>query len=400
MNWLRPRNLWDLKLAFKATAVIVPLAVAYSVFIATGQRRNIGSSNACKFPAVFNFGDSNSDTGGRSAAFQRIPYPNGHSFFGKQSGPYCDGRVIVDFIAEKLGLPHLSAYLDSIGTNFRHGANFAVGGSTIQPLDTRIFVGGYNPISLEIQVLQFEQFKERTIELYGQGRSSYVMSNLPRPEDFSRALYTLDMGQNDLHSAFESMTQEQVLASIPSIIHHFAQAVEKLYQLGARTFWIHNTGPIGCLPFVHLYYPPKPTDKDTNGCVKSQNEVAQEFNRQLKERVLQLRSQFPDAFFTYTDIYIARYSLFSEAKELGFDDPLEYCCGYYRDNGVHCWQKEMVNGTEVGKKPCHNPRIYISWDSVHYSEAANQVVAKMILDGSMSDPPVPINEACHKTVQS
>ncbi|OMP06341.1 No apical meristem (NAM) protein [Corchorus capsularis] len=35
--------------------------------------------------------------------------------------------------AERLGLPYLSAYLDSTGTNFRHGANFATGGSCIQP---------------------------------------------------------------------------------------------------------------------------------------------------------------------------------------------------------------------------------------------------------------------------
>ena len=31
----------------------------------------------CHFPAVFNFGDSNSDTGGLSAAFGAAPPPNG-----------------------------------------------------------------------------------------------------------------------------------------------------------------------------------------------------------------------------------------------------------------------------------------------------------------------------------
>lgn len=74
------------------------------------------------------------------------------------------------FVAEKLSLPYLSAYLDSIGTNFRHGANFATGGSTIQPVDTKIFGAGFSPISLQIQLLQFKQFKARTEELFKEGQ--------------------------------------------------------------------------------------------------------------------------------------------------------------------------------------------------------------------------------------
>lgn len=72
-------------------------------------------------------------------------------------------------VAEKLGLPSVSAYLDSIGTSFRHGANFATGGSTIQPVDSKIFEAGFSPMSLDIQLSQFEQFKARTIELYNEG---------------------------------------------------------------------------------------------------------------------------------------------------------------------------------------------------------------------------------------
>lgn len=39
-------------------------------------------------------------------------------------------------------------------------------------------------------------------------------------------MYTLDIGQNDLHGGFWSITEKQVLASIPKIINQFAQAVE------------------------------------------------------------------------------------------------------------------------------------------------------------------------------
>lgn len=57
---------------------------------------------SCSFPAIFNFGDSNSDTGGLSAAFGQAPYPNGQTFFHSPSGRFSDGRLIVDFIGTYL----------------------------------------------------------------------------------------------------------------------------------------------------------------------------------------------------------------------------------------------------------------------------------------------------------
>nr|XP_009757920.1 PREDICTED: GDSL esterase/lipase At5g14450-like [Nicotiana sylvestris] len=96
----------------------------------------INKEEACGFPAIYNFGDSNSDTGGKSAAFHEVQPPN----------------------ADRLDLPYLSAYLDSIGADFRNGANFATVGSSILP-------GGYSPFYLGVQISQFLQFKKRTILL-------------------------------------------------------------------------------------------------------------------------------------------------------------------------------------------------------------------------------------------
>lgn len=130
--------------------------------------------------------------------------------------------AVIFCAAEKLGLPFVSAYLDSVGSDYRHGANFATGGSTIQPIDGRAFEASFSPISLDVQLLQFQQFKARTNELFSNG----VKSRLPLPGDFSKALYTFDIGQNDLHIGFKFMTEEQVQASIPNITHQFASVVE------------------------------------------------------------------------------------------------------------------------------------------------------------------------------
>ncbi|KAI9170299.1 hypothetical protein LWI28_025670 [Acer negundo] len=190
------------------------------------QRLRIVDTNDCDFPAIFNFGDLNSDTGGKSAAFHRLLLPNGDTFFHKPPGSYSGGLVVLDFLAEKLGPPFLSAYLNSMGTNFRDWANFATGGSTIQPLDARIFEGGFSPISLDIQLLQFEKFKARTEELYIEGAGSYIRNSLPRTQDFSKALYTFDIGKNDLQSRLKSMTEEQLKESVSGIINRLVQVVE------------------------------------------------------------------------------------------------------------------------------------------------------------------------------
>lgn len=58
----------------------------------------------------------------------------------------------------------------------------------------------------------------------------------------------------------------------------------------------------------------------------------------------------------------------------------------------------MVNGTEVFGGSFNNPQEYISWDSIHYTEAANNWVANHIFDGSFSDPRVPITGACLKSM--
>lgn len=84
----------------------------------------------------------------------------------------------------------------------------------------------------------------------------------------------------------------------------------------------------------------------------------------------------------------------------GFGDPLGYCCGHYGDHYVQCGKKATVNGTEVVGNACSNPSVYISWDGVHYSHSANKWVAHQILDGSLSDPPISVTQACRKRLNS
>jgi hypothetical protein len=66
------------------------------------------SAGQCKFPAVFNFGDSNSDTGGFWAAFPAQPEPFGMTYFRKPAGRASDGRLVIDFLGTRT---RISPYL-------------------------------------------------------------------------------------------------------------------------------------------------------------------------------------------------------------------------------------------------------------------------------------------------
>ncbi|KAE8689359.1 GDSL esterase/lipase [Hibiscus syriacus] len=231
----------------------------------------------CAFPAIYNFGDSNSDTGGISAAFEPIRAPYGVPYFHKPSGRDCDGRLI-DFIAEWVKLPYLHAYLNSLGANFRHGANFATGGSTIRRPNETIYQYGISPFSLDIRLCNLNSSKQGAAEMYKQAKYPSEKDKLPRSEDFAKALYTFDIGQNDL-----------------------------------------------------------------------------------------------------------------------LLDPLKPCCGYHVNyDHVWCGNKAIVNKTEVFGASCKNPSAFVSWDGVHYSQVANQYVADRTLNGSLSDPAIPITQACQK----
>ncbi|KAG2646498.1 GDSL esterase/lipase ACHE-like [Panicum virgatum] len=380
-----------------AALLLLPLVLALALAPRASGAAAAGGGD-CHFPAIFNFGDSNSDTGGLSSLFGAAPAPNGRTFFGRPAGRYCDGRLVIDFIAESLGIPYLSAYLNSIGSNFTQGANFATAGSSIRRQNTSLFLSGFSPISLDVQSWEFEQFINRSEYVYN-NKGGIYRELLPRAEYFSQALYTFDIGQNDITSSyFVNNTTAEVEATIPDLMERLTSVMQSVYARGGRYFWIHNTGPLGCLPYALLHRPDLAAPVDGAGCSVTYNKVAQHFNLRLKETVASLRKAHPDAAFTYVDVYTAKYKLISEAKKLGFDDPLLTCCGhggrYNFDLNIGCGGKKQVNGTWMMGNSCEDPSKRVSWDGVHFTEAANKFVFDQIVAGALSDPPVPLKRAC------
>ncbi|XP_009602454.1 GDSL esterase/lipase At1g54790-like [Nicotiana tabacum] len=340
------------------------------------------------YPAVFNFGDSNSDTGGLVAGVgDRLEPPNGQTYFQKPSGRFCDGRLIIDFLMDAMDLPFLNSYLDSIGApTFRKGANFAAAGSTILPATA----SSVSPFSFGIQVAQFFRFKNRVLEI--QAKTRKYDKYVPAQDFFQKGLYMFDIGQNDLAGGFYSKTLDQILASIPTILVEFEDGVKRLYDLGARNFWVHNTGPLGCLGQNIAKFGTDASKLDELGCVSSHNQAAKILNLQLYALCKKLQGQYTDANITHVDIFTIKSNLIANNSRYGFEQPLMACCGYggpplNYDSRVACGQTKVVDGNNVTAKACNDSSEYINWDGIHYTETANQLVASQILTGKYSDPP-------------
>ncbi|KAF3336941.1 GDSL esterase/lipase [Carex littledalei] len=340
------------------------------------------------YPAVFNFGDSNSDTGGRVASgLESISPPYGETFFGRPSGRFCDGRLIVDFLMDAMDFPFLNAYLQSVGApSFHTGTNFAAAGCSILPANPT----SVSPFSFGIQIAQFLQFKSQVLQLLDDSTKS--RRYIPQEDFFCKGLYMFDIGQNDLAGAFYSKTEDQIAALIPTILLEFETGLKKLHDEGARNFWIHNTGPLGCITQNIAFFGKDPSKLDRDGCVAAHNRGARLFNLQLHALCSKLRGQFSDSNIIYVDVYSIKSDLIRNYAKYGFEYPVTTCCGYgggqlNYDSRVPCGHTKILDGVPVTATGCNDTSEHVNWDGIHYTEAANFHVASRILKGIYSDPP-------------
>ncbi|KAL3729542.1 hypothetical protein ACJRO7_026637 [Eucalyptus globulus] len=275
------------------------------------------AASPCKRkPVIFNFGDSNSDTGGWSVGLEiDVALPNGRAFFHEATGRLCDGRLTIDFLCESLNTSFLSPYLESLGPNFSNGANFAVSRAATIPRD--------QPFSLGF-------------------------TNLPY-----------------LH----------VVGNIPIFIEEIRFAIWSIYQSRGKNFWVYNTGPLDCLPYILVTTTHDASDIDELGCLRSRNDAAREFNRRLQALCEELRSQVKNATIVYVNIFAIKYDLIANYTIHGFENPLKACY----NNGIVC--------EELSR--------HMSWDGIHHTEAANSFVASRILSANYSTLPVTFNFFCN-----
>lgn len=224
----------------------------------------------------------------------------------------------------------------------------------------------------------------------------YILGHKDHPlqeDDFRNALYMIDIGQNDLTGAFNSGPYDQVLQKIPSFISEIKDALWAIYLAGGRNFWVHNTGPLGCLPEKLGTRKPNKTEVDQYGCIASMNEASKAFNSKLEEVVEEVGHQMHNSSIVYVDVYSIKYNLIANSTSYGFEKPLTACCGY---GGAPYNFDPKIKCRDAGCNLCREGgEQYVSWDGVHYTQAANSIVASAVLSTKYSFPPLGFNFFCN-----
>ncbi|KAK4798331.1 hypothetical protein SAY86_030657 [Trapa natans] len=366
---------------------ILPLL---SLFLFSSALHGESSSIARMYDAIFNFGDSLSDTGNflRSGALAfpvigRLPY--GETFFGHATGRCSDGRLIVDYITEAFGLPHIAPYLEIVqtGKQVKTGVNYAVSGATA--LDSQFFYAqGLGPLvwtndSLSVQLGWFKKYK-----------SSMCSTKQECDRYFKKSLFLVgEIGGNDYnYPFFIGGSIKQARALVPLVVGAITNAITVLIEEGAADLMVPGNLPIGCSAVYLTIFSRTANKSDYDprtGCLKAYNALARYHNQQLMQSLQALRLKYPHARIIYADYYGAAMRLYHTPKRFGFyEGTLGACCGgggpFNFNNSARCGH--------IGSSACSNPSAFVNWDGIHLTDAAYRHISEGLMHGPFTSPPL------------
>ncbi|CAN1756837.1 GDSL esterase/lipase At5g45910 [Linum perenne] len=183
---------------------------------------------ACGFTTIYCFGDSIYDTGNSIIEFPHSWVGNSPYgiTIGKATGRTSDGLLIVDHIAEAVGVPNLNPSLNK-SLDFSKGANFAVGGTAL---------------------LSKKERKRWNVTL------SWSNSSLPVQLSWFKQLVKPSYKDPAVQTILNAMLHTRVLPSIrkklilPYAIGSLKRAVKKIRSYGGKYFLINGVYEGGCLP--------------------------------------------------------------------------------------------------------------------------------------------------------
>ncbi|MED6206211.1 hypothetical protein PIB30_024659 [Stylosanthes scabra] len=328
-------------------------------------------------PALFVIGDSSVDCGtnnflGTFARANHLPY--GRDFDTHQpTGRFSNGRIPVDYLATRLGLPLVPSYLGQAGDvqDMIHGVNYASAGAGI------IFSSGSElgqHISFAQQVQQFTDTLQQFIISMGEDAATELISD---------SVFYISIGINDyIHYYLLNVSNVDNLY-LPWSFNQFLatsvrQEIKNLYNLNVRKVVLTGLAPIGCAPQYLWQY-----GSENGECVEQINDMATEFNFLMRHMVTKLSAELSDASIIFCDVFAGSMDILKNHESYGFNVTNEACCGYGKYKGwIMCLSPEMA---------CSNASNHIWWDQFHPTDAVNAILADNIWNGQHTKMCHPMN---------
>ncbi|KAM3410362.1 hypothetical protein ACQJBY_002521 [Aegilops geniculata] len=353
--------------------------------------------------AIYNFGDSISDTGNllREGDTGILRYTTGFPYgvtIGRHTGRCSDGFLMIDFLAKDLGLPLLNPYLDR-HADFTHGVNFAVAGATAlstTALANRGINVSHTNSSLGVQLRWFKKFLNSTTnsprEIRLKLASSLVMLGEIGGNDYNY-VFLQPRRTNGRYDSISNATRSaeslaHALSLVPEVVQSIADAAKEVLDMGATRMVIPGNFPIGCLPsYLSAATASSPASlRDGDGCLVSFNVLARAHNERLRRAIGELRRSYPDATVAYADYFAAYVDILRDAPRLGFDGGAALrgaCCG--AGGGEYNFDSNRLCGAP-GTTVCADPSRRPSWDGIHLTQHGYRVMTELLYRRGLACP--------------
>ncbi|OVA00969.1 Lipase [Macleaya cordata] len=337
-------------------------------------------------PALFVFGDSSVDCGtnnylGTFARADLVPY--GRDFdTHTPTGRFCNGRIPVDYLALRLGLPFVPAFLGQGGTveDMIHGVNFASASAGIifssgsELVNQIFFLFSGQHISLTQQFQQAMDTFDQFILSLGEEAATDIIS---------KSVFYLSIGSNDfIHYYLRNVSRVQSLylpwSFSQLLVTTVKQDLKSLYNANVRRIVVMGLAPIGCAPHYLWQYNSK------NGeCVEEINDLVMEFNFAMRYMVEELSKELVDANIIFCDVYEGSMEIIMNREHYGFEVTTDACCGLGPYRGwIMCLSPQMA---------CDNASTHLWWDQFHPTDAVNKILADNVWSSQHMNMCYPMN---------
>ncbi|XP_057539922.1 GDSL esterase/lipase At5g08460-like [Amaranthus tricolor] len=349
------KNLWLMR-SINITNMVVLVYVVLLTTLASGQQ----------FTAMYVYGDSLVDNGNNNylnaqAKANFLPY--GIDFYQGPTGRFTNGKTIIDFLCELIGIPYIPAFANPFSTDrdIIFGVNYASAAGGVLEESGQ---GLGQRFSFSKQVENFGMTKRQLQNhMSGQELQQYL----------EKALAVVILGSNDyvnnyLNPGYPTRSKFKPDKYADIVIHLYSNQISVLYDQGLRRFFLAGVGPIGCTP-SHKTAARLPPGK----CNDFENDVIQMFNTRLKSLVDQLKVTHQNATFVFGDTFQGLMEILTHPSTYGLTELDRACCGVGRNNA-----EKMCLPLSI---PCLNRDQYAFWDAFHPTQAVHRNLALMAYNG-------------------